>query len=151
MAHVLNFLRTSSAPLVSPRRPLLPGTPPPAHLPLNPVLYLTVAVDSVAPLLRVLRLKNAGGGGRSLEVPFPLSVRQRRRQAWRWIMDVVNAKPSVGSGRKQLAHRIGEEIVAIVEGRSSVWDRKMALQKMATTARVNVAELGAKRKKRMGR
>ncbi|KAF6803810.1 37S ribosomal protein S7, mitochondrial [Colletotrichum sojae] len=138
MAMVLNFLRTSPPPIINPRYPLLPGAPPPVHLPLNPVLYLTLAVDSVAPLVKINRIPGGAGGGRPLELPHPLRLRQRRRTAFMWILDVVNKKPSKGSGRTQFAHRLSEEIIAVVEGRSSVWDKRLALHKQGTATRANL-------------
>ncbi|WYZ43551.1 hypothetical protein EsH8_VI_001250 [Colletotrichum jinshuiense] len=138
MAMVLNFLRTSSPPIVNPRYPLLPGAPPPAHLPLNPVLYLTLAVDSVAPLVKIRRIAGGAGGGRPLELPSPLAVRQRRRTAFQWILDVVNKKPSKGSGRTQFPHRMAEEIIAVAEGRSPVWEKRLALHKLGTATRANL-------------
>ncbi|KKP02263.1 hypothetical protein THAR02_05627 [Trichoderma harzianum] len=148
MAAVMNFLRTSPAPIYSPKFPLLPGTPPAAHLPLNPVLYITIAIDSVAPLLKVRNIAGAGGGGRALELPVPLAVRQRRRMAFQWILDVINKKPSKGSGRNQFAHRIAEEIIAVVEGRSSVWEKRKLVHKLGTAARANVGSNKLKTKKK---
>ncbi|ETS00765.1 ribosomal protein S7 [Trichoderma reesei RUT C-30] len=149
MATVMNYLRTAPAPIYSPKFPLLPGTPPASHLPLNPVLYITIAIDSVAPLLKVRNIAGAGGGGRALELPVPLAVRQRRRMAFQWILDVINKKPSKGSGRNQFAHRIAEEIIAVVEGRSSVWEKRKLVHKLGTAARANVGsnKLKAKKKK----
>ncbi|KAL0934303.1 mitochondrial 37S ribosomal protein uS7m [Colletotrichum truncatum] len=138
MAMVLNFLRTSPPPIINPRYPLLPGAPPAAHLPLNPVLYLTLAIDSVAPLVKIRRIAGGAGGGRPLELPAPLAVRQRRRAAFQWILDVVEKKPSKGSGRTQFAHRVAEEIIAVVEGRSPVWDKRLALHKLGTATRANL-------------
>ncbi|RWA03941.1 hypothetical protein EKO27_g11167, partial [Xylaria grammica] len=85
---ILNYLRTSAPPKVSPLRPLLPGSPPPSQLPLNPLLYLTLAIDSVAPIVRVRSLKGMAGGGVALEVPEPIDSRARRRQAIIWILDI---------------------------------------------------------------
>ena len=143
MAMVMNFLRTSPAPIYSPKFPLLPGTPPASHLPLNPVLYLTIAIDSVAPLVKINRIAGAAGGGRALELPAPLAVRQRRRTAFRWILDAVEKKPSKGSGRKQLAHRLAEEIIAVVEGRSGVWEKRKMVHKLGTATRANVGSFKA--------
>ncbi|POR35159.1 37S ribosomal protein S7, mitochondrial [Tolypocladium paradoxum] len=148
MAMVMNFLRTAPAPIYSPKFPLLPGTPPASHLSLNPILYITIAVDSVAPLLKVRNVPGAGGGGRALELPVPLGVRQRRRMAFQWILDVINKKPSKGSGRKQFPHRIAEEIIAVVEGRSSVWEKRRQVHKLGTAARANVNSKKLKVKKR---
>ncbi|KAK7402388.1 hypothetical protein QQX98_011853 [Neonectria punicea] len=149
MATVMNFLRTTPAPIYSPKFPLLPGTPPASHLPLNPIMYITVAIDSVAPLLKIRNVSGAGGGGRALELPVPLAVRQRRRIAFQWILDVVNKKPSKGSGRKQFPTRIAEEIIAVVEGRSGVWEKRKQVHKLGTSARANVGSNKLKVKKKI--
>ncbi|KAI0446348.1 ribosomal protein S7 domain-containing protein [Xylaria telfairii] len=146
---ILNYLRTSPPPKVSPLRPLLPGSPPPSQLPLNPLLYLTLAIDSVAPVLRVRSLKGMAGGGSALDVPEPMNARARRRQAITWILDIVNKKRSTGSGRKQFAARFGQEVIAVVEGRSAAWDRRQLIHKQGTAARANLSSpklAGAKRK-----
>lgn len=135
---VLTYLRTSPPPKLNPQKPLLPGAPPPEQLPLNPTLYLLLAIDSVAPLVRIKGYQGLAGGGKALEVPEPLGQRARRRVAWMWLMDAVVKKPSVGSGKKQFAQRIGEEIVAIVEGRSGVWDKRQLVHKSGTTVRANL-------------
>ncbi|KAK8069736.1 hypothetical protein PG994_006352 [Apiospora phragmitis] len=149
MSLILNFLRTSSAPKVSPIRPLLPGSPPAYTLPLDPVLYMTLAIDSVAPLLRIRSMKGMAGGGNALEVPEPMPARQRRRVAIQWILDAVNKKKSKGSGRAMFAHRVAEEIVSVIEGRSTVWDRRQTVHKLGTAARANLNHpaLLAKRRK----
>ncbi|KAL8803157.1 MAG: hypothetical protein Q9182_003329 [Xanthomendoza sp. 2 TL-2023] len=138
MAMILNHLRTASPPTVNPDRPLLPGSPPASHLPLNPILYLTLAVDSVAPLLRLRTQKGMAGGGVALQMPVPLALRQRRRQAVMWILDSVSKKPSRGSGRGSFAQKVAEEVIAIVEGRSGVWDRRGGIHRLAVSARANL-------------
>lgn len=138
VAMILNFLRIAPAPKVNPARPLLPGSPPAEQLPLDPILYLTLAVDSVAPLMRIRNMKGMAGGGMALEVPEPLTLRQRRRTAMLWILDVVDKKKSRGSGRKQFASRVAEELVAVVEGRSSVWDKRQIVHKLSTSSRANL-------------
>ncbi|KAI1407243.1 ribosomal protein S7 [Hypoxylon sp. FL1857] len=148
MSLILNYLRTTPAPKVSPLRPLLPGSPPPSQLPLNPLLYLTLAIDSVAPLVRIRALKGAAGGGQALELPEPLPVRARRRQAMMWILDVVERKRSTGSGRAQFATRFAQEIVAVVEGRSAVWDRRNQVHKLGTAARANLTHYAVVGKRR---
>lgn len=148
MALIMNFLRTSPAPIYSPKFPLLPGAPPASHLPLNPVLYITLAIDSVAPLLKVRNIAGAAGGGRALEVPHPLGVRQRRHTAFKWILDAVGKKPSRGSGRKQFPYRIAEEIIAVVEGRSGAWEKRRQVHKTGTASRANVGSYKATTKVR---
>jgi small subunit ribosomal protein S7 len=145
MSFILNHLRTAPPPSGNPARPLLPGSPPPSHLPLNPVLYLQLAIDSVAPLLRIRSQRGAAGGGVALQIPVPLGLRQRRRQAVQWILDAASKKRSRGSGRGQFAQRIADEIVSIVEGRSATWEKRGAVHKLATAARANIAIAARKR------
>lgn len=101
-------------------------------------MYLTLAIDSISPLIRIRSQRGAAGGGVALQVPTPLNERQRRRKAFTWILDAASSKPSRGSGRDQLAHRVAEEVIAVVEGKSALWEKKIALHKLATTQRINV-------------
>ncbi|KAI9678855.1 MAG: hypothetical protein M1817_005915 [Caeruleum heppii] len=138
MSVILGHLRAAPPPVVNANRPLLPGAPPASHLPLHPVLYLTLAVDSVAPMFRIRSQRGMAGGGVALPLPVPLRLRQRRRRAIGWILDAVEKKGSRGSGKDQLGHRVAEEIVAVVEGRSSVWEKRTGVHKVAISARANV-------------
>jgi small subunit ribosomal protein S7 len=138
MSFILNHLRTAPPPVPNPARPLLPGAPPPTHLPLNPIGYLTVAIDSVAPLLRIRSQRGAAGGGAALQIPVPLGLRQRRRQAVEWILDAANKKKSRGSGKNQFALRVADEIINVVEGKSSVWEKRQLVHKTGTSARANL-------------
>lgn len=136
---ILERLRTAAPPISDPRRPLIPGAPPANHLPLNPILYLTLAIDSVAPLLRIRSQRGAAGGGVALQIPIPLNVRQRRRTAVMWILDVVAKKRTKGSGRTMFAHKIADELISIVEGKSGVWERRNAVHKLGIAARANLS------------
>ena len=138
MGLILEHLRTSPPPVINPTRPLLPGAPPPTHLPLNPALYLTLAIDSVAPLLKIRSIRGAAGGGVALQVPSPLGLRQRRRTAVMWILDAASKRRNRGSGKGMFAQRIAEELVSVVEGRSGVWQRRDAIHKLAVSARANL-------------
>ena len=133
MAFILNHLRTAPPPLVNPRRKLLPIAPPSPQLPLNPVLYLSLIVDSVAPLLKIRQQKGAAGGGMSLQIPVPLHERQRRRQAIRWIIDASDRRRD-----SMFAQRVANELVAVAEGRSGVWDRRDQVHKVGTANRSNL-------------
>lgn len=134
MAEILTILRTNPAPVYNPSRQLLPGAPPASHLPLNPVLYLTLAIDSVAPLLRIRSQRGAAGGGQALQIPVPLGLRQRRRQAFTWILDSAAKK----GDRLRFPERVALEIVSVVEGRSALWERRQAVHKLGTAARTSL-------------
>ena len=138
MASILNHLRTASPPVVNPSRPLVPGAPPASHLPLNPILYMTLAIDSVAPLFRIRSQRGAAGGGVALQIPVPLSARQRRRQAFTWILDAASKRRTRGSGRDGFAQKVADELIAVVEGRSGVWDRRGGIHKLGVAARANL-------------
>ncbi|KAK5723591.1 hypothetical protein LTR15_005290 [Elasticomyces elasticus] len=138
MAVILSTLRTAPPPTYSKARPLLPGAPPAGHLPLHPVLYLTLAIDSIAPLLRIRSQRGAAGGGVALQIPVPLGLRQRRRTAFTWILDAASKRKSRGSGNDQFAGRVAEEIIAVIEGRSGVWEKRAAVHRLGTTARSNL-------------
>ncbi|KAJ4397911.1 hypothetical protein N0V91_010603 [Didymella pomorum] len=138
MAVTLQYLRTSPIPTINPARPLLPGAPPPSHLPLNPVLYLTLAIDSVAPLLRIKAIKGAAGGGAALQLPNPLSQRQRRRTAIQWILTAASKRRNVGSGKNSLGQRVAQEVISVVEGKSGVWEKRNAIHKLGVAARANI-------------
>lgn len=138
MALILQLLRTAPIPTINPQRPLLPGAPPPSHLPLNPVLYLTLAIDSVAPLLRIRSQKGAAGGGVALQIPTPLGKRQRRRTAIQWILGTATKRRSTASGKTSYAQKVAAELIAVVEGRSVVWERRNAIHKLGVSARANI-------------
>ncbi|KAF2003696.1 30S ribosomal protein-like protein S7 [Amniculicola lignicola CBS 123094] len=138
MAFILQHLRTSPIPTINPARPLLPGAPPPSHLPLNPILYLTLAIDSVAPLIRIRSQRGAAGGGVALQIPVPLGQRQRRRTAVEWILNAAGRRRNAGSGKDGFAKKVAEELVSVVEGRSGVWDRRGGVHKLGVAARANI-------------
>ncbi|KAE8450880.1 hypothetical protein EG329_005320 [Mollisiaceae sp. DMI_Dod_QoI] len=139
MSFILNQLRTAPPPTPNPARPLIPGSPPPSHLPLDPIGYLTLAIDSVAPLLRIRSQRGAAGGGAALQIPVPLGLKQRRRTAVQWILDAANKKKSRGSGKGQFAQRFADEIISVVEGKSGIWERRQLIHKTGTSARANLS------------
>ena len=146
---MLTHLRTAPAPTLSPpgtpRRilPLPQHTPTQQYLPLHPIFYLTFAIDSIAPLVRIRSQRGLAGGGVALQMPQPLSLRQRRRAAIVWILEAVEKRKGSTSG---FAKRFAEEIVGIVEGRSSVWSKRENVHRMGVMGRSNLAMVrGGKR------
>jgi small subunit ribosomal protein S7 len=126
------ILRTKPAPISNPRTPIIPTAPPLSSLPSNPIAYIQTAIDSVAPLLRIRSVKASGGFRES--IPNPLSLKQRRRKAVTWIVDAADKKKA----RMSLAERLADEIVAVVEGKSSAWEKRTQVHKTAVAARANV-------------
>jgi ribosomal protein S7 len=132
MAFILDHLRTAPPPQLHLRRRLL-SVPPGPQLPLHPLLYLTSIVDSVAPLMKIRQQKGIAGGGAALQVPVPLVMRQRRRTAIKWILDAADRRRD-----SKLAQRVANELVAVAEGRSSVWDKREQAHKIGTAGRSNL-------------
>ncbi len=140
MSHILSHLRTAPPPSVNPMKPLLPGSPPPGQLPLDPIRYLTLAIDSVAPLFRIRSQKGAAGGGMALQIPVPLGLRQRRRRAFTWILDAALKRPAKGAGKNKLALQVAEEIIAVAEGRSGVWEKRRSVHQLSVSGRANLIQ-----------
>ncbi|CCX06157.1 ribosomal protein S7 domain-containing protein [Pyronema domesticum] len=132
MTNVIAILRTKGAPKHNPRTPIIPTSPPFESLPSDPIAYLQTAVDSLAPLMRITQQK--GSGGFRDPVPAPLALRQRRRRAIMWMIDAADKKKA----RMNLAERFADEIIAVVEGRSSAWEKRQAVHKTAVAARANL-------------
>jgi len=140
MASILDTLRTAPSPggsdnsAVASDRALLTDVPREA-LPLSPVQYLTAVVDSVAPLVKIRQQKGLLGGGASMPIPVPLNRRQRRRTAIQWILAAAESRRE-----QRFADRIARELINVAEGRSSAWERRQRVHKLAISARANVKQ-----------
>jgi Ribosomal protein S7p/S5e len=132
MEFILDHLRTSAPPRIDPKRRLLTTLPSP-QLPLNPVIFLNLLVDSVAPLIKIRQQKGLAGGGASVPMPVPLSMRQRRRTAIMWILDAAEKRKD-----SDLAARVANELVSVAEGRSGVWDKREHVHKIGVSGRSNL-------------
>lgn len=134
MDDILQILRTAPTPqgsALAADRALLTTLPREA-LPLSPVEYLTAAIDSVAPLIKIKQQKGVLGGGASLPIPVPLTIKQRRRTAIKWILaSAENRKES------KLAERVAKELINVIEGRGGAWDRRNLVHKAGISARAN--------------
>ena len=135
MADILNILRSAPTPqgsMLGNGRELV-STVPHAALPLSPVQYLTAAIDSVAPLIKIRQQRGVLGGGASMQIPIPLGVRQRRRAAIKWILSSAEKRKE-----PKVADRVAKEIMNVAEGRSGAWDRRGLIHKQGISARANV-------------
>jgi small subunit ribosomal protein S7 len=88
--------------------------------------------------MRIRAQKGAAGGGVALQIPVPLHLRQRRRTAVEWILAAASKRRNVGSGKGSFAQRVAQELIAVVEGRSSIWERRNAIHKLGVAARANI-------------
>ncbi|KAJ3328295.1 hypothetical protein HDU93_001535 [Gonapodya sp. JEL0774] len=95
----------------------------------DPVQFLTRAVDSVAPLVR---LKTSTRGATRTSIPWPLHERARRRTAILWIKEAADRK------KGGFPARFANEVVAVIGGTSSALEKKANVHRAALQARSNV-------------
>lgn len=113
---------------------------PRAALPLHPVEYLTTIIDSVSPLVKIRQQAGLAGGGKSLPIPVPLGVRQRRRQAIQWILSAAENRREI-----KFSERVARELLRVADGTSGVWERRAMVHRLGVASRSNVSA-GAKAK-----
>jgi small subunit ribosomal protein S7 len=89
-------------------------------------------------LLRIRSQKGAAGGGVALQIPVPLGQRQRRRMAIEWILGAASKRKTNTSGKTGYAQRVASELIAVIEGRSGVWERRNGVHKLGVSARANI-------------
>ena len=97
----------------------------------DPLVALRSAVATAAPLTRMQTSKQAG---KSVPVPLALYERQSRRRA---IVAIIEA--SKKRADRFLDARLAREVCAVLEGNSSVLQKKEEAHKVATLNRSNAA------------
>ena len=85
--------------------------------------------------MRIQAQRGLAGGGAVLQIPAPLSLRQRRRAAIVWILEACDRRKGGTSG---FAKRFAEEIVGIIEGKSTVWSKRENQHRLAVMGRSNL-------------
>ncbi len=157
MSLILDQLRTAPTPASNPNiagRALLSDNQidtekikalwiPRTNLPLSPIQYLTSAIDSVAPLIKIRQQKGLAGGGASTPIPVALRVKQRRRTAIKWILQAAEGRKEV-----KLSDRVAKEIIKVADGSSSAWEKRQLAHRMAVSARSNIRSSLQRRRKR---
>lgn len=98
----------------------------------DPVDKLLEALDKMAPLAQLHRI---GDGGARVEVfPVPYSEMRRIGLAWKWVIEASQKRQS-----RDFAVRLGEEILAAIEGKGPGYEKGAAIHKAAVANR-SVAE-----------
>ena len=138
MSAILDTIRRTSPPQSNAQFPTrsLVTTQPRDKLPLDPIAYLTAAIDSVAPLMKIRQQRGVAGGGASLPIPVPLGLQQRRRAAIQWILTSADGRREV-----KLADRVAREIINVAEGRGGAWEKRQMVHKQAVSARSNIRQM----------
>ncbi|GAA6044288.1 hypothetical protein JCM8097_008678 [Rhodosporidiobolus ruineniae] len=83
-----------------------------------PLPLLRKAIDLASPSIRIVGRRN---GTKVLQTPQPLTAPQRRRQAWKWIVDASDKRQGV---EKAFGKRLALEVLAVLNGQSEALKKK---------------------------
>ncbi|KAJ3344751.1 hypothetical protein HDU83_004773 [Entophlyctis luteolus] len=97
----------------------------------SPHAAFAAAVEKAAPLFKIVGVKH---GAKSIQTPTPLTERQRTRTGIVWIAQAANSSNS----KIPAGVRIGKEIIDVLNGTSSVLQKRLQLHKTALLNRSNV-------------
>ncbi|KDN38952.1 ribosomal protein S7 [Tilletiaria anomala UBC 951] len=97
----------------------------------SPLPILSAAIELASPLVR---MQSSKSGGKQVQVPLPLNEKQRTRRA---IVSILEASKKRGDA--ELSARVAREVIAVVEGNSSVLQRKEEIHKVALANRANAS------------
>jgi len=107
----------------------------------DPVGPLLATLDHMAPLAQLHRIGD--GGARAELFPVPYSATRRIALAWSWVVEASQKRQS-----RDFAVRLGEEIVATIEGKSPGFAKSEAIHKTAVANRSIAEEVQQGRWKR---
>ncbi|KAG0195847.1 hypothetical protein BGX28_000527 [Mortierella sp. GBA30] len=98
----------------------------------DPYQVLLDAIELASPILKLSAVKK---GSKVLQVPTPMTERQRRRKAIVWILEASDKR----KGEKQFKDRLASEFLAVVNGNSGALVKKNQLHKAALANRANAS------------
>ncbi|KTW25579.1 hypothetical protein T552_03440 [Pneumocystis carinii B80] len=95
----------------------------------DPYSVLFKAIKAVSPLMKLVFIKK---GTKSIKMPVPLNEHQRHRKAIIWILEASNKQHS-----KNFSERLAQELIAVINGTSSIFQKKEQLHKLALINKAN--------------
>ncbi|KAF9079960.1 hypothetical protein BGX29_002910 [Mortierella sp. GBA35] len=98
----------------------------------DPYHVVLDALELASPILKLTAIKK---GSKVLQVPTPMTERQRRRKAIVWILEASDKR----KGEKLFKDRLASEFLAVVNGNSGALVKKNQLHKMALANRANAS------------
>ncbi|KAF9956944.1 hypothetical protein BGZ70_009697 [Mortierella alpina] len=96
----------------------------------DPYQVVLDAIELASPILKLSAVKK---GSKVLQVPTPMTERQRRRKAIVWIVEASDKR----KGERQFKDRLATEFLAVVNGNSGALVKKNQLHKAALANRAN--------------
>lgn len=97
----------------------------------DPLPLVYEAVELAKPILRMQSRKQ---GGKTAQVPIPLNARQSTRRALVWILEASRRRSD-----RAISRRLAVEMLAVLEGNSSVLSRKDEQHKVGMINRANAS------------
>ncbi|KAG0005654.1 hypothetical protein BGZ65_010453 [Modicella reniformis] len=98
----------------------------------DPYQIVLDALELASPILKLTPIKK---GSKMLQVPTPMTERQRRRRAIMWILGASDKR----KGEKRFKDRLASEFLAVVNGNSGALLKKNQQHKMALANRANAS------------
>ncbi|GAA5966824.1 hypothetical protein JCM21900_006103 [Sporobolomyces salmonicolor] len=95
-----------------------------------PILERALALTSPS-----IRMVGRRKGTKVLQTPQPLTDKQRRRQAWLWIVEASDKRQGA---EKSFGKRLAQEVLAVVNGQSEALKNLEARHRQGVTGRANV-------------
>ncbi|KAG5517993.1 hypothetical protein PMAC_000448 [Pneumocystis sp. 'macacae'] len=89
----------------------------------NPHFIFSKAIEKASPLIKLVSAKR---GSKSIKIPIPLNKHQQHRKAIVWIIEASNKRHN-----RSFSERLAQELIAVVDGTSSVFQKKEQLHKLA--------------------
>lgn len=97
----------------------------------DPIEVLKEILEKMSPLMAIKTHKTRAA--KSVILPVPLTQRQRQRTAFLWILEGAAKRRS-----PDFSVRLGEELIAAYEGRSSGYEKRLQIHKTAMLQRAYV-------------
>ncbi|GAA5880387.1 hypothetical protein JCM8547_007535 [Rhodosporidiobolus lusitaniae] len=97
-----------------------------------PIPVLRKAIDLASPSIRIVGRRQ---GTKVLQTPQPLTAPQRRRQAWKWIVDASDKRQGV---EKDFGKRLALEVLAVLNSQSEALKKRDTVHQQGLTGRANV-------------
>ncbi|KAI9297970.1 ribosomal protein S7, partial [Neoconidiobolus thromboides FSU 785] len=95
----------------------------------DPYLVLTSAVEKASPLMKT---KSSKVGSKTVQVPRAISQRKRNRIGINWILTAAMKRKN-----RSASEKFANELIAIMNGESSVLAKKLELHKLILANRSN--------------
>ncbi|GAA5978043.1 hypothetical protein JCM11641_006609 [Rhodosporidiobolus odoratus] len=97
-----------------------------------PIPLLRKAIELSSPSIRIVGRRQ---GTKVLQTPQPLTAEQRRRQAWKWIVEASDKRQGV---EKKFGKRLALEVLAVLSGQSEALKKLEGRHTQGVTGRANV-------------